>query len=124
MSLLHSQNMKLFVHESKTESGKAAAAETTRHIRAAIARSGEAFIILATGASQFDLLTHLVTADLDWSQVTAFHLDEYIGLPATHPASFRRYLKERFADRVPGLRQFHWVNGDAPDPAAECRRLG
>jgi glucosamine-6-phosphate deaminase len=62
-------------------------------------------------------------SDADWSKVTGFHLDEYIGLPASHPASFRRYLKERFVDRVP-LAQFHYVNGDAPDSQAECQRLG
>jgi len=55
--------------------------------------------------------------------VTAFHLDEYIGLPASHPASFRRYLKERFVDKVKGLKAFHFVNGEAPDPKEECQRL-
>jgi glucosamine-6-phosphate deaminase len=116
--------MNIHIHDTKLESGKAAATEAAQHIREAISRRGEAFIILATGASQFEMLSHLVTCDLDWSKVTAFHLDEYIGLPSCHPASFRKYLKERFADRLPRLRQFHYVNGDAPDPAAECARLG
>jgi len=84
----------------------------------------EANLILATGASQFEMLQELVRHDLDWKRVNCFHLDEYVGLPNTHPASFRRYLKERFCDQVDGLKSFHWVNGDNPDPAAECDRLG
>ncbi len=115
--------MNIVVCKDKEELGKLAAERGASLIRCAIEEKGEANIILATGASQFEMLAHLVKADVDWTKVTAFHLDEYIGLPETHPASFRRYLKERFASRVP-LRQFHFVNGDAPDPHAECRRLG
>jgi len=63
----------------------------------------------------------LVKEDIDWSVVTAFHLDEYIGIPETHPASFRKYLKERFADLVP-LKAFNYVNGSI-DPKQECKRL-
>jgi len=116
--------MELRIFDTKAEVGAAAAHEAARAIQAAIADQGEANIVLATGMSQFDMLATLLTLDIDWSRVTAFHLDEYIGLPATHPASFRRYLKERFVDHVPTLRAFHYVNGDAPDPLAECRRLG
>jgi len=65
----------------------------------------------------------LVQEEVDWPKVTGFHLDEYIDLPATHPASFRKYLKERFVDKVP-LKRFYYVNGDTGDPQAECRRLG
>ena len=80
--------------------------------------------MLATGASQFEMLASLVEQPgIDWPRVTAFHLDEYIGLPETHPASFRKYLRERFVSRVP-VGQFHYVRGDAPDPLDECRRLG
>ncbi|MFO7569141.1 MAG: hypothetical protein R6W75_05030, partial [Smithellaceae bacterium] len=84
-----------------------------------IADRGEANLILATGASQFEMLASLVTLDIEWPKVTAFHLDEYIGLPDTHPASFRLYLRGRFVDRVAGLRAFHFVNGEHPDPIAE-----
>jgi glucosamine-6-phosphate deaminase len=60
---------------------------------------------------------------VDWRRTVFFHLDEYVGLPASHPASFRRYLKERLADRVhPGA--FHFIEGDRPDPEAEARRVG
>ena len=63
------------------------------------------------------------TPGIDWAKVVFFHLDEYVGLPDTHPASFRRYLRERIVERVhPGA--FHFVDGDAPDPVAECRRVG
>ena len=63
------------------------------------------------------------SSGIDWQKVTGFHLDEYIGLPLVHPASFRGYLKERFVDHVP-IGKFHDVDGEAADPAAECRRLG
>jgi glucosamine-6-phosphate deaminase len=116
--------MKLHIYETKQAMGAAGARFTGEAIAAAIARDGEANIILATGLSQFELLEELVALDIDWSKVTAFHLDEYIGLPITHRASFRKYLRERFEDRVTGLRAFHYVDGENPDPAAECRRLG
>ena len=105
--------------------GQAAAQYAADQIIQAIAARGQANIILATGASQFEMLGALVALDVDWRRVTAFHLDEYVGLPISHPASFRRYLKERFVDKVSGLKAFHFVNGDAgTDAAAECRRLG
>ena len=68
------------------------------------------------------MLEALVQEDVDWTKVTGFHLDEYIDMPVTHPASFRKYLKERFVDKVP-LKQFHYVNGDTGDPESE-RHLG
>src|SRR5665213_1140747 len=90
--------------------GEATAALGAEAIRAAIAARGRANIVVATGASQFDVLAALVSAEgLDWASVTAFHLDEYIGLPDTHPASFRRYLRERFTSLLPMLGAFHAV---------------
>jgi len=115
--------MNIHIQATQAETGAAAAHQAAASLRAAIAARGQANLILATGASQFDLLAQLVKEDLDWSEVSAFHLDEYIGLPESHPASFRRYLKERFTSQVPGLRSFTFVDGDAPDPQAECRRL-
>lgn len=115
--------MQLHVYEDKTALGRAAAEHAARHINDAITARGQAAIILATGVSQFEMLDSLVEQPVDWSKVTVFHLDEYIGLPRTHPASFRGYLDERFRRRVEGLRAFHFVNGDAQDPAAECARL-
>lgn len=93
-------------------------------IKNAIATKGQANIILATGTSQFETLQQLLThTDIDWSKVVMFHLDEYIGLPITAPASFRKYLKERFIDHVPTLKAYHLINGEA-DPEEECKRLG
>lgn len=117
--------MQVTVHPDKDQNGRAAAALGAAAIRAAIAERGHATIVVATGMSQFEMLSHLVRApDIDWSKVTGFHLDEYVGLAATHPASFRGYLKERFVDALPGpLAAFHYIDGEG-DPAAECARVG
>lgn len=114
--------MEIIISKNPEDLGMKAAEKGGQLIRDAIRERGEANIILATGASQFLMLEVLVGEDIDWSKVTAFHLDEYIGLSMAHPASFRKYLKERFADFVP-LRKFNYVNGEA-DPAGECKRLG
>ncbi len=103
--------------------GAAAAALGAAAIRGALARRGAARIVLATGASQFATLDHLVAQPgIDWAAVTVFHLDEYLGLPASHPASFRRYLLDRFVARV-GAVDFVAIDGEA-EPAAETARLG
>lgn len=87
----------------------------------AIEARGRADVIFATGNSQIAFLTELVTrTDLDWSRVTAFHMDEYVGITAANPASFERYMRERVASRVP-LRAFHYLSG-AGDPAVEATR--
>jgi glucosamine-6-phosphate deaminase len=116
--------MILHRYTDKTGAGRAAAECAVSAISRAIRATGSANIVLATGVSQYEMLDILVTADIDWSVVTAFHLDEYIGIPGTHPASFRKYLRERFVDRVGKLRVFHFIEGNAPEPADECRRLG
>jgi glucosamine-6-phosphate deaminase len=109
----------------KPAMGRAAAEIGAAAIREAIAAHGEATIIVATGASQFDTLQALVAAPgIDWTKVTAFHLDEYVGLPTSHPASFRKYLVERFVTPLGGKVHFVPVNGDETDPEAEARRLG
>jgi len=114
----------LAIFDSRLQLAQAAANEAASLIRQAIAARGRAYLIAATGTSQFEFLDAIVLQpNVDWAQVTFFHLDEYVGLPRTHPASFRRYLQERIVDRVqPGA--FHFLNGEAPDPAAECRRVG
>ncbi len=113
------------VYKSKDEMGAAAGDAAAGAIRRAIADKSQANIILATGASQFEMLAHLTGADgIDWSKVTMFHLDEYIGLGPDHPASFRKYLRERFVEKAGNLKAVHFVNGDANDAAAECGRLG
>jgi glucosamine-6-phosphate deaminase len=114
--------MEVNIFESKAAMGRAAARKGAGLISGALEKNGSATIILATGASQFEMLDELVKARIDWSGVTVFHLDEYIGIPETHPASFRKYLRERFVDRV-GPRAFHAIHGEA-DPGEECDRLG
>lgn len=115
--------MKISVSETKEQLGAKAAATGADRIRQALRDRGEATIVLATGASQFEMLNNLRTADIDWTKVTAFHLDEYIDLPRSHPASFRRYLKERFVDPLPTpIGTFHYIDGER-NPAEECQRL-
>lgn len=115
--------MRIVRHQDKAALGRAAAEEGIAAIRAAIAEHGASTIVLATGVSQFEMLEHLVAADLDFGRITAFHLDEYAGLPESHGASFRRYLRERVIDRAPAFADFHLIEGDAADPQAEVARL-
>ena len=116
--------MDVRIFETKEEMGLVAAADGAAAIRAALDERSAANIILATGASQFSVLDGLVREDLDFSRIHCFHLDEYVGIPITHPASFRKYLRERFVDRlrVPPA-AFHFLDGEG-DCAAECRRVG
>jgi glucosamine-6-phosphate deaminase len=115
--------MQIATSPTKAEMAQAAAAKAADLLRDAIARKGRAAFVAATGVSQFEFLDALTaTPGIDWARTTMFHLDEYVGLPETHPASFRRYLKERLIARVhPGA--VHLIEGDAPDPPAECWRL-
>lgn len=113
------------IFPTKPELGKAAAAEGAALIREALAARGEANLIVATGASQFEMLEALTAEPgIDWSRVTGFHLDEYVGLPITHPASFRAYLWQRFVSKLPlPLRAFHFLDAEVA-PEAECARVG
>ncbi len=105
--------------------GRAAAAWGAERIRAALKNQDQVRIIVATGASQFEMLKALVAEpDIDWSRVTGFHLDEYVGLPIAHPASFRQYLWKRFVSRLPlPPAAFHFINAET-DPEKECQRVG
>src|ERR1035437_3801144 len=105
------------------ELGKAAGKLAAKLIRDSISQHGQANIILATGSSQFETLSQLINEkNVEWNKVTMFHLDEYIGLPISHKASFRKYLKERVLDKVPNLKSVNLINGEA-DPDEECKRL-
>ena len=115
--------MQILTFSTTVEMAQAAAARAAELLKDAIAHKGHATFVVATGASQFAFMDSL-TSDykINWARTTMFHLDEYIGLPETHPASFCRYLKERLIDRVhPGT--VHLVRGEMPDPQAECHRL-
>ena len=117
--------MKVEIAKDTAAMVRAAAAYAAEGLRDALAARGAARILVPAGASQFDFMRALTAAPgIDWTRVTGFHLDEYVGLPVTHRASFRAYLRERFVAAVPApLKGFHEIDGESPDPAAECRRL-
>ena len=117
-------SMQIDVSTNKCELGRRAAERGIALIREALDQRGEVNIIVATGASQFEMLGHLVTADLPWHRVTAFHLDEYVGMPMTHRASFRLYLWQRFVSKLPlPLKAFHYIDAER-DAESEARRVG
>jgi glucosamine-6-phosphate deaminase len=111
------------VFDDKGALGRAAATEAAARIRRAIGARGGARIVAATGASQFEFLEAL-TADpqVDWTKVEMFHLDEYVGLPEEHPASFRRYLRDRLL-RKTGIEHYHLLDGEGI-PEEVCGRVG
>lgn len=115
--------MILKVFADKSQLGQAAAKQAANAIKLAIAQRGKARIIAATGMSQFEFLNALIAEPgIDWNQVEMFHLDEYVDLPITHPASFRKYLLERFIEPA-GLTNFHLLNGER-DPNEVCQVIG
>jgi glucosamine-6-phosphate deaminase len=116
--------MLLKVFDDKVTLGRAAAEQAANAIRRAISEHGKARIIAATAASQLEFLDALTKAPgIDWTQVEAFHLDEYIGLPITHPGSFRKMLMAELVNKT-GILQYHLLDGDAPDPSAVVRQVG
>ena len=115
--------MNITVFKDKRSLAAAAAAQAATTIRKAISDKGAARIIAATGASQFEFLDALTAMpDIDWKRVEMFHLDEYIGLPISHPASFRNYLFKRLINKV-GITRYHLLDGER-DPAAVAREVG
>jgi len=114
----------LRIFNDKYALGRAAAEQAATAIRKAITEHNRARIIAATGASQFEFLDTLTKRpDIDWPKVEIFHLDEYIGLPMTHPASIRKILLERLV-RPTGIKKHHWLDGDAADPAEVVSVVG
>lgn len=115
--------MTISISPNPIELGQLAGKTGAELIRKTIQNQGFANIILATGTSQFETLNQLLLEkDIDWSKVSVFHLDEYIGIPITHPASFRKYLLERFFTKVPQLKAYELIDGEQ-DPEKECERL-
>lgn len=113
--------MLLKVFNDKTTLGRAAAEQAAAAIQRAISEKGKARIIAATAASQLEFLEALTKAPgIDWTQVEAFHLDEYVGLPITHPGSFRKMLMAELVNKT-GISHYHLLEGDAPDPSAAVR---
>lgn len=122
LKTLHAGKAQVEIYSSRAAQGEAAAARGAELVRDAIGRDGHARIIVATGNSQKDMIAALVRSPgIDWNRVEVFHMDEYVGMSADHPASFRRWVRENLITRVhPG--RAHLLEGDATDVAAECRR--
>jgi glucosamine-6-phosphate deaminase len=113
--------LRVEIFENAEAMGKAAALRVAGILNSAVTEKGRANLILATGASQFQFLRYLQQREIDWQRITVFHLDEYLGLPVSHPASFRKYLKERILEKVqPG--RVYYLKGDAHDTDAEVAR--
>src|SRR4051794_29345350 len=116
--------MQVLINPSKRALGQKAAEHGARLIREAIERRGAANIVIATGGSQFEVLEYLVQSeDIHWPAVTVFHLDEYVGMPITHPASFRRFLWEHFVRLLAlPVKACNYIKAEN-DPQNECTRV-
>lgn len=115
--------MQLKIFDDKNSLAKAAAEHAAQSLRAALTEKKNVRIIAATGASQFEFLDSLTQAQgIDWSRIEMFHLDEYVGLPINHSASFRKYLLERLINKAK-IQKYHLLDGEA-DPADVARRVG
>lgn len=107
-----SEGIKLSISDSNIALGQLAGESAAQKIKSAIKKNGQANIVMATGTAQYETLKVLINdKSIDWAKVVMFHLDEYIGIPATHKASFRKFLTERFLDHVPALRKANLING-------------
>jgi glucosamine-6-phosphate deaminase len=116
--------MLLRIFSDKVSLGRAAAEQAAGAIRRAVAARDHARIVAATAASQLEFLDALTQAPgIDWAKVEAFHLDEYIGLPITHPGSFRKMLMELLVTKT-GIPTYHLLEGDASDPSVVVRGVG
>ncbi len=114
--------LRVITFDQSVQLGRAAAALTAAAVRTAVAERGSARVAMATGNSQLEMVAALLQhTDVPWSEVTVFHLDEYVGMDADHPASFRRWIRERIEEPL-RPRTVHYIQGDAPDSEAECRR--
>jgi len=115
--------LQIRILEDKETVGQAAAEQAANSLRQAIRQNGAARIVAATGASQFEFLDALTCLPgIDWTQVEVFHLDEYVGLPINHPASFRKYLLERLINKT-GIKRYHFLNGES-DARASAVKIG
>ena len=115
--------LQIRILDTKQAVGKSAGQHAASSLRTALKAGRMARLVAATGASQFEFLDELTSApDIDWSRVELFHLDEYVGLPVTHPASFRKYLFERLIHKT-GITQHHLLNGEL-DPKAVANQVG
>ncbi|WP_353930688.1 glucosamine-6-phosphate deaminase [Okeanomitos corallinicola TIOX110] len=110
------------IYKSETEMALDAAEVVQKYLKQLLQKQNKTALLLATGNSQLKFLNALITlGEIDWSKIILFHLDEYLGISAEHPASFRFYLRERVEKRV-FPQQFHYLEGDTLEPIAECDR--
>lgn len=114
--------MKIIVSETAKELGKKAAELAAQYLKERIEQNGYARIVVSTGASQFETFQALIASNIEWNKVEMFHLDEYFDLPESHPASFRKYLKERFVSKV-NLQAVNFVEGTAENIADVSKKL-
>jgi glucosamine-6-phosphate deaminase len=115
--------MDVHIYDTIEQMAEAAADRTATELTRFINEKGHASLMLSTGASQIAYLKALVKrTDVEWGKTTMFHLDEYVGLPQTHPSSFYRYLRERISDIV-NPKEIMFINGMGPNPEAECERM-
>jgi glucosamine-6-phosphate deaminase len=109
------------VFAGPVDAGVAGAEIAADVLREETRRAGRAAVVFASAVSQNAFLAALRAQDIDWTRITAFHMDEYAGMHGNHPASFRRFLRERLLDHVP-VAAFHQLDGEATDVEAECER--
>ena len=114
--------MRISVYDDLKEMGKAAAILAAEKLNKAISQKGHARMNMSTGKAQFQFLESLIEQDVDWSRVTAFHLDDYIGIPDTHPASFRRFLRERFFSKI-DCGKIYYIDADSEHPETVIKTL-
>ena len=117
--IFRKDHLKVEIYESPYLMANRAAAFVNDVLNRVISEKGYARIVLATGASQFSYYEELIHCNIDWGKVHVFHLDEYLGIPENHPASFRKYLRDRILDVVKPA-GVHFLKGDAPDPEKEA----
>ncbi|WP_320129521.1 6-phosphogluconolactonase [uncultured Sphaerochaeta sp.] len=115
--------MRITICDDKHDLGTQAAKLGAKLIKEAILEKGKAVIVLPTGLSQIDMYDVLTKESIPWDKVEAFHLDEYVGLSASNPSSFRYYLQKRFVSKIKGLGAFHEIEADAKDLLGEVKRL-
>ena len=119
--LIRSTQTEVRIYSQREEAGADGAKAAADAIRCEIARHGKAAVVFASAVSQDPFLAALRTENLEWGRITAFHMDEYAGMSERHPASFRRFLRDRLFDHVP-VAAFHGLDGEAADLEAECDR--
>src|SRR3954468_25091216 len=119
---LQFESLPVRIYATQVDLARDVARIAHEHLTEVLARKGSAAAILATGNSQIQFLEHLIAiGGIDWSRMTLFHMDEYLGIDANHSASFRRYMRERVEARV-HPRVFHYIDGNALQPLDECER--